>query len=68
MGMLLASYPDIYQLHLLTGREEKTMAFYESLGFKAVDELDCVAYTYVKRQKEAGTKVSSLASFIALTV
>ncbi|GGE30014.1 GNAT family N-acetyltransferase [Streptococcus himalayensis] len=46
MEMLLASYPTIYQLHLLTGREEKTMAFYESLGFKAVDELDCVAYTY----------------------
>ncbi|MTB64128.1 GNAT family N-acetyltransferase [Streptococcus sp. zg-86] len=48
MEMLLASYPDIYQLHLLTGREEKTMAFYESLGFKAVDELDCVAYTYLR--------------------
>ncbi|MER0124039.1 GNAT family N-acetyltransferase [Streptococcus sp. ZJ93] len=49
MEMLLASYHGIYQLHLLTGREEKTMAFYESLGFKAVDELDCVAYTYVRR-------------------
>ncbi|MGT2799658.1 GNAT family N-acetyltransferase [Streptococcus marmotae] len=49
MEMLLASYPAIYQLHLLTGREEKTMAFYESLGFKAVDELGCVAYTYVRR-------------------
>lgn len=48
MERLLAIYPNIYQLHLLTGKEEKTKAFYESLGFRAVDELDCVAYTYLK--------------------
>ncbi|MGT2965068.1 GNAT family N-acetyltransferase [Streptococcus acidominimus] len=48
MESLLAIYPNIYQLHLLTGKEEKTKAFYESLGFRAVDELDCVAYTYLK--------------------
>lgn len=46
MKRLLAKYPNVYQLHLLTGREERTMAFYESLGFKAADELDCLAYTY----------------------
>ncbi|MBF0786761.1 MULTISPECIES: GNAT family N-acetyltransferase [unclassified Streptococcus] len=48
MEKLLANYPNIYQLHLLTGKEEKTKAFYESLGFRAVDEMDCVAYTYLK--------------------
>lgn len=48
MERLLAIYPNIYQLHLLTGKEEKTKAFYESLGFRVVDELDCVAYTYLK--------------------
>lgn len=46
MERLLAIYPHIYQLHLLTSREEKTKAFYESLGFRAVDELDCISYTY----------------------
>ncbi|MGT2950590.1 GNAT family N-acetyltransferase [Streptococcus cuniculi] len=49
MELLLASYPNIYQLHLLTDREEKTKAFYESLGFRAVDTIDCVAYTYIER-------------------
>lgn len=48
MERLLAIYPNIYQLHLLTGKEDKTKAFYESLGFRAVDELNCVAYTYLK--------------------
>ncbi|HFH9837089.1 TPA: GNAT family N-acetyltransferase [Streptococcus suis] len=45
--MALAEFPDFYQIHLLTGREEKTMNFYRSLGFTAVEEIDCVAYTYL---------------------
>ncbi len=45
--MVLAAFPDFYQIHLLTGREEKTMNFYKSLGFSAVEEIDCIAYTYL---------------------
>lgn len=45
---ILATYPTVYQLHLLTGQEEKTKAFYEALGFRAVEELACVAYTYTQ--------------------
>lgn len=49
MTRFLAKYPDYYQIHLLTSREEKTKSFYEAVGFTAVEELDCVAYTYCKR-------------------
>ncbi|HEL1587374.1 TPA: GNAT family N-acetyltransferase [Streptococcus suis] len=42
-------FPGIYQLHLLTDNTEKTRSFYEALGFTAVDSLDCIAYTYLKK-------------------
>ncbi|WP_155970813.1 GNAT family N-acetyltransferase [Streptococcus ruminantium] len=45
----LSHFPDVYQLHLLTGNEEKTKSFYEALGFTEVGDLDCVAYTYFKK-------------------
>ncbi|HFI0694020.1 TPA: GNAT family N-acetyltransferase [Streptococcus suis] len=45
----IAYFPGIYQLHLLTDNTEKTRSFYEELGFTAVDSLDCVAYTYLKK-------------------
>lgn len=45
---VLFEYPEYYQINLLTAREEKTMNFYESLGFSQVKDIDCVAYTYLK--------------------
>lgn len=38
-------FKDVYQIHLLTGNEEKTVKFYESIGMKNVAEFDCVAFT-----------------------
>ncbi|NQM38262.1 GNAT family N-acetyltransferase [Streptococcus suis] len=48
LEQVIAYFPGIYQLHLLTDNTEKTRSFYEELGFTAVERLDCVAYTYVK--------------------
>ncbi|WP_105096623.1 GNAT family N-acetyltransferase [Streptococcus suis] len=45
----ITQFPGIYQLHLLTDNTEKTRSFYEAIGFTAVDSLDCVAYTYLKK-------------------
>ncbi|HFI0137091.1 TPA: GNAT family N-acetyltransferase [Streptococcus suis] len=45
----ITHFPGIYQLHLLTDNTEKTRSFYEVLGFTAVESLDCVAYTYLKK-------------------
>ncbi|HEM3450824.1 GNAT family N-acetyltransferase [Streptococcus suis] len=45
----ITHFPEIYQLHLLTDNTEKTRSFYEAIGFTAVDSLDCVAYTYLKK-------------------
>ncbi|HFI0507418.1 TPA: GNAT family N-acetyltransferase [Streptococcus suis] len=42
-------FSEVYQLHLLTDNTEKTRSFYEALGFTAVDSLDCIAYTYLKK-------------------
>lgn len=44
----LVAYEGIYQCHLLTDRTPKTQAFYEGLGFVAVEALDGMAYTYWK--------------------
>lgn len=41
-------FPDVYQLHLLTDNSRKTCAFYESLGFTKVSNINCVAYTYLR--------------------
>ncbi|HEM3458502.1 GNAT family N-acetyltransferase [Streptococcus suis] len=45
----ITHFSGIYQLHLLTDNTEKTRSFYEAIGFTAVDSLDCVAYTYLKK-------------------
>ncbi|WP_029186171.1 GNAT family N-acetyltransferase [Streptococcus suis] len=45
----ITHFPGIYQLHLLTDNTEKTRSFYEAIGFTAVDSLDCIAYTYLKK-------------------
>lgn len=44
----ITHFSGIYQLHLLTDNTEKTRSFYEVLGFTAVENLDCIAYTYLK--------------------
>lgn len=49
MEQALAHFPSVYQLHLLTGNEEKTRAFYEALGFVTVESLNCVAYTFLRK-------------------
>lgn len=41
---VLSMYSHVYQKILLTMKEEKTIKFYESLGFKADYDLDCVAF------------------------
>lgn len=44
MRELLARYPEVYQLELLTDDTEQTRAFYRSLGFRAAEELGCTAF------------------------
>ncbi len=40
----MSRYPDVYQTILLTKNEEKTVKFYESLGFTADFNIGCVAF------------------------
>ncbi|BCP57234.1 hypothetical protein SUT007_06920 [Streptococcus parasuis] len=48
LEQVIARFPSIYQLYLLTDNTEKTRSFYEAIGFTALDSLDFVAYTYLK--------------------
>lgn len=41
---LMDAYPHVYQVQLLTDNTEKTRAFYRSLGFAAVEEINCRAF------------------------
>lgn len=43
----LDEFKHVYQLHLVTDNTEKTKRFYTSIGFIAIAELDCLAYTYL---------------------
>lgn len=40
----MSRYPDVYQTILMTENEEKTVKFYESLGFTADFNIGCVAF------------------------
>lgn len=44
LKMVLEEYKEVYQTVLLTLNEEKTNAFYTSLGFVNVKEYDCNSY------------------------
>ena len=44
MNSVMQRYKDVYQMQLLTDNTEKTVAFYESLGFKAADKMGCMAF------------------------
>lgn len=46
MNAILEKYRDTYQIILATDNSEKTAAFYRSLGFISMEEMDCVAFQY----------------------
>lgn len=50
LGKCLEKFDNCYQIHLLTEASEKTQGFYQALGFQPVSALNCLAYTYVKKQ------------------
>lgn len=47
MKQALNEFKEVYQIHLLTDKTEKTKAFYESLGFIEVGGMECRAYSYL---------------------
>ena len=42
---IMEEYSGVYQLHLLTDNEEKTVAFYHSLGFAMDTDMGCRAFS-----------------------
>ena len=42
---IMEEYRGVYQLHLLTDNNEKTVAFYKSLGFVMDTDINCRAFT-----------------------
>jgi|LGVF01.2.fsa_nt_gb ribosomal protein S18 acetylase RimI-like enzyme len=48
LSSALSTYSHVYQKILLTENEEKTVKFYESVGFKADHDLGCVAFCQFK--------------------
>lgn len=42
---ILEEYRSVYQLHLLTENTEKTIAFYQSLGFVMDTDIECRAFS-----------------------
>lgn len=49
---VIESFPNVYQLHLLTDNSEKTRKFYESVGFKDVKDIQCTAFTFIGKDKK----------------
>lgn len=48
VNALFARYSDVYQIELLTDNTEKTLAFYQSLGFTAAETIGCRAFIKMK--------------------
>lgn len=44
----LSYFSDVYQIHLLPDNSAKTIAFYQSLDFTDISDLNCLAFTYMK--------------------
>ena len=44
MKSLLERYPNVYQIELATDDTEKTVAFYETLGFRALRKIGCCGF------------------------
>ena len=42
---VLQEYGHVYQLHLMTENTEKTLRFYQSLGFTPAEEYGCLAFS-----------------------
>lgn len=48
LSSILEKYKDVYQITLLTDNTEKTKKFYESLKFKDLADINCLAFQYFK--------------------
>ena len=48
VNALFEQYPDAYQMELLTDNTEKTLAFYQSMGFAAAETIGCRAFVKMK--------------------
>lgn len=42
---ILHEYKAVYQKHLITDHTEKTIQFYQSMGFKMDTEMNCIAFS-----------------------
>ena len=41
---VIERYPSVYQMELLTDNTERTVSFYQSVGFRPASELGCLAF------------------------
>ena len=44
MNALLERYPHVYQIELATDHTEKTIAFYQSFGFRNLSDIGCCGF------------------------
>ena len=44
LKMIMEEYQNVYQMHLMTDNTEKTIAFYQSLGFMMDTDMNCRAF------------------------
>lgn len=49
MRAVLERYPAVYQMELMTDDTEKTVAFYQSMGFQRAESLGCRAFLRMQR-------------------
>lgn len=45
LKMIMEEYQNVYQMHLMTDNTEKTIAFYQSLGFMMNTDMNCRAFS-----------------------
>ncbi|MDD6682045.1 MAG: GNAT family N-acetyltransferase [Clostridiales bacterium] len=45
LKMIMEEYQNVYQMHLMTDNTEKTIAFYQSLGFMIDADMNCRAFS-----------------------
>ena len=45
---MLERYPDVYQTELLTDNTEKTVKFYESIGFRRASAMKCETFVLIR--------------------
>ena len=45
LKMIMEEYQNVYQMHLMTDNTEKTIAFYQSLGFMMDADMNCRAFS-----------------------